>query len=417
MRLGTFWGFTAPTLLLAYDDTDEISSIIQFMRDSTNSDIIKNLHIELYFLMKSKELAEVSLLPPECGYFSERYPDAFISYGTFVNAGVQDVAQIDLVNEIIHKVAQKILTGESKGKFVKINHTVYDTVQPMISSYIQENEFYSSDVHKIVNKIYRDLLSESGHSAVFIIENEFSCTKALPEKFLRNNVSIESGISLQKIYDYFQHRMSDIEKLFDETKAFSASELKVFNFELSEFLKRKPDYLELLTLNWFDYAIKSKSAIILQQSVEDYRLNLEQLKKAIETSVAVLNLNESSEVKVDHSLPVVPYIDHPTDYTNEELQMINNLFEHAQNFTAEMAAEKLGISAEDFVANTQAACNVGICGLNEQTKELFMDSLNNIVMSDSFVCKKSQEYLNQINQSILNAEQLLRNIKPLGAEI
>ena len=144
MRLGTFWGFTAPTLLLAYDDTDEISSIIQFMRDSTNSDIIKNLHIELYFLMKSKELEEVSLLPPEGGYFSERYPDAFISYGTFVNAGVQDVAQIDLVNEIIHKVAQKILTGESKGKFVKINHTVYDTVQPMISSYIQENEFYSS---------------------------------------------------------------------------------------------------------------------------------------------------------------------------------------------------------------------------------------------------------------------------------
>lgn len=69
------------------------------------------------------------------------------------------------------------------------------------------------------------------------------------------------------------------------------------------------------------------------------------------------------------------------------------------------------------MANTQAACNVGICGLNEQTKELFMDSLNNIVMSDSFVCKKSQEYLNQINQSILNAEQLLRNIKPLGAEI
>ena len=114
---------------------------------------------------------------------------------------------------------------------------------------------------------------------------------------------------------------------------------------------------------------------------------------------------------------MIPYIDHPTDYTNEELQMINNLFEHAQNFTTEMAAEKLGISAEDFTANTQAACNVGICGLNEQTKELFMDSLNNIVMSDSFVCKKSQEYLNQINQSILNAEQLLRNIKPLGTEI
>ena len=308
MRLGTFWGFTAPILLLAYDDTDEISSIIQFMRDSTNSDIIKNLHIELYFLMKSKELEEVSLLPPEGGYFSERYPDAFISYGTFINAGAQDVAQIDLVNEIVHKVAQKILTGERKGKFVKINNTVYGTVQSIISAYIQENEFYSSDVHKIVNKIYRDLLSETGYSVTSIIEDEFPCTKTLPDKFLRNNVSIEAGISLQKIYEYFQQRMPDIEKLFDETKAFSASELKVFNFELSEFLKRKPDYLELLTLNWFDYAIKSKSAIILQQSVEDYRSNLEQLKKAIETSVAVLNVNESSEVEVDHSLPVIPYI-------------------------------------------------------------------------------------------------------------
>lgn len=418
MRLGTFWGLTAPMLLLAYPDTDALLDNIKFMQSAANGDIITNLHSELYFLLQSSNLQEVEVSPPDGGFFSDREPDVLISNGTISNAqDPEEVAKSEIRNEIVLKLAQKIVAGEQKRKFIDCHGDLMEFLDSSALDLINNSEFYSSEINREVAKYYRSIVSETGVSVLNDIKHYFACSTKLPEKIVRNGVPIELSSDLVKVYQYFQNRMEDVQLLFNKTIATTSAEIKVFNLELSRFVQRRPNFLEYITVTYFDFAIKSKSANILLQTIDDYKFNLDILINAINTSiVATEEQEEIADVDYD-AYEVSPYLPHMEDYNEEELQHINDLYVHAISLTPENIAARLEVSPDTIDELYEASCNVGICGLNGQTNALFMDALNNIVMSDAFVCRKSQAYLDELLVSVDKAKHLLRNIKPLGAEI
>lgn len=415
MQLGSFWGITAPMLLLAYDDVNDALNAVEFVRKSVNSNAISDLHTELYFLLKSKDILVTTISSSGGKWFSELEPNAQIMDGVIADVSCsEDVAMIDLVNELSSKVAQKIIDGERKGKFVKLASPVRSTLDQVVKQFIQSETFSSNDINRVAGKIYRSLKSDQGYVISDELLNGFPHEETLPSSIIRNGIDIELTDSAEKIFWYFYNRLDDVQRLFDATVAAHEEEVKLFNLSISDFLQRDAGYFKYTTVRWFKYLTQAKhTAANLLDTVKDYERNLAILKDVIQKTTS----SETIRVATDScasDFEVSVYLDHPEDYSREELSAMNDVLTHVKSLTIDKIAEKIGIPSEDLENLLQKMCNYGIAGLNDCTDILFQDALNNVVIMDSSSYTKPRAYLDQMALDIADAEVLLRNIKPLG---
>ena len=287
MRLGTFWGLTAPMLLLAYDDFSEIEQATVFTRESTNSEMLQNLHKELHYLMQSSKFASPRLLDQEGGWFSEREPQAYVSNGSFSAISCPpDVALIDLRNEMATKLAQKIISGEGRGRYVSNELSTRKALEDKVDDYISSSTFYSTDVSRIVNSLYRDSKDPNGSSVVETLLPDFPYEMEMSEQLLSKFADPADRDCAMKVFKYYQGFLSQERELFDLTRTSKSEDLKVFNIELSNFLRRKPNFLEYVSVHWFKYLQGNKSAANLNSVVEEYSANLATLEDAVKHSVS-----------------------------------------------------------------------------------------------------------------------------------
>lgn len=419
MRLGSFWGLTAPMLLLAYDDIDEALPHIRYLRDTVNGEIINDLHTELYFLLKSQDILVSELLPPEEGWFSQLEPDAQVSHGQVYGCKrPQDMAIIDLRNEISIKLAQKTIKGEANGTFVD---SVGKNVRDMFDSVAMDmmrGDFYVSEIDSKISRLYRKMKSENGHSLAEDILREYRHSSVIPPKLTVSGELTSQGNALDLIHEYFMGRMKDAEKLFDATTASTSEEIKIFGVTLADFLRRDPKYLKILSIQWFKYLSGNRSPHTLINIVDDYHNSLNTLIHIISTSATSIDAKITEDT--DHEkmrFAVSSEIENLEDYTEPELQMLDDLYGKILALAPETIAKKLGIPEDVLKRSLRAACDVGICGLNTNSLELFLDTMPNVVMADTFTISKSQEYLDKLDRNIEDAKSLLRNIRALGEVI
>lgn len=417
MRLGTFWGLTAPMLLLAYDDVDEILPDIYYLRDSVNGEIVRNLHTELYFLKQMQSLLVSEIAKPDGGWFSEINPDAQVMNGQILGSSYpQDVAMIDLKNEISAKIAQKVIDGERSGRLTTLSSPVRKTLDTVALSAMQE-DFSMSELHSVVNRAYRSLKSDNGCEVTTQILNEYPSSSKLPDKILRNGSSVELNNDLEKIFMYFYNRMDDVNKLFEATTASTAEDIKVFNSTITDFMRRKPNYMKIVILQWFKYYSNNRTKAALASVVDEVTSSIKTLISVVTKSVVSVDDAQTSIASSPESYSVWNDLQMSGDYTDEELSMIEGIYHRVQNMSPDYLKNKLGVSGDNLDVLFKSACNVGVCGLNTHALALFRESVPNIVMADKFVCHKSQDYLNQLNSNIEDVKALLSNIKPIGTPL
>ena len=105
------------------------------------------------------------------------------------------------------------------------------------------------------------------------------------------------------------------------------------------------------------------------------------------------------------------------DFDENDLIALNEIYTRVMHLSISEMAEKFGVDEEVLSVCMRKACDVGICGLNSRTAVLFTESVNNVILSDPFVCSKSHEYLQELQIAIDNATAVVNNIKPIGAEL
>lgn len=418
MRLGTFWGLTAPMLLLAYDDFSEIEQATVFTRESTNSEMLQNLHKELHYLIQSSNFASPRLLDQEGGWFSEREPRAYISKGSFSAVSCQpDVAFIDLRNEMVTKLAQKIISGESRGRYVFSELGTRKALEDKVDDYIRSSTFYSADVPRIVNSMYRESKDPNGSSVASTLLMDFPYEMEMSEQLLSKFTDPADRDCAMKVFKYYQGFLPQERKLFELTRTAKSEDLKVFNIELSNFLRRKPNFLEYVSVHWFKYLQGNKSAANLNSVVEEYSANLATLEDAVKHSVKIADDTEFEQTTDFSMYEVSVFLPIDTDYSEDEVLAINNIYQHVKDLSVNVIAEKIGVEPQILERNFQHLCDIGICGMNKFSLELFKEAVKNVVLTDSFSCRKTEAYIEELQKSIQNAKDLLRNIKPIGAEI
>lgn len=418
MRLGTFFGLTAPMLVLAYDDNAEQAvQTVGTLCKSVSKDIVQGLHEEFYFLLEAHKLLSVKFIPPGGQWFSEMEPDARIEEGdiTGITCG-KDVAIIELRNELTLRLAQKIVDREKAGKFVSISDGTVAGLESLAMDAINGGEFYTSEIPRIVNRMYKSVQSESGQSMTDMLVANFSSQSTLPDTILRNTVPLHLTDALTKIFQYFDSRRDTIQKLYEITRASTSGENMVFNLPFAAFMKRKPNYVEYVVIRWFKYLSGNRSESVLINIIDDISSNLGCLVSMVDTLVITNHNANATNEKFDTSIyEVSKEMQNSEDYTKEELRFINDIYCRVNDLTTDKIAGLLGITENEFLTCAKDACNVGICGLNAYSLALFQDTLPNIIISDGYVCQKSGEYMEDMKKSLDNVSMLLKNIKPLGA--
>lgn len=418
MRIGSFWGLPAPMLLLAYDDVNDILNAVDFVRKAVNGDSLHDLHIELHYLLEAKNILITKLSEPDGGWFSANEPNAEISNGSIVDTSCPaDMALIDLRNEIAIKLAQKIIDGEKQGKFVSVAAPVRGSLEALADDYVRSSDFSSSEIDRVVSKIYRSIKSNDAHSIASDILQSFRHESALPQSITRNGVTVQLSNGIQKIFSYFLNRMDDIQLLFESTVASHVEDTKVFGISASDFMRRKPDYLLRQTIIWFKYLSQNKhSSAVLEDTVNEYTNNFNRLLSIVSKAVAIEDSLQTESVNTEmYSVSVL--LQHPEDYTEDELRAMNAVYEKVLKLTPQDIADKIGISVDELTSTMQDVCNYGIFGINDFSLKLFEDSLQNVILQDTASCKKSAIYLEQLGYNVSLVKDLLSNIKPLGATV
>lgn len=418
MRIGSFWGLSAPMLLLAYDDVHEILDAVDFVRKTVNGDSLRDLHAELHYLLESKNILITKLSAPDGGWFSENEPDAQINNGIIVDTACPvDMAAIDLRNEIVTKLAQKILDGEKDGKFVQVERPLRISLEDIADEYIRSSDFSSSEIDRVVSKLYRTIKSDTQCSLEADILQSFKHESALPQSITRNGITVQLSSDIQKVYWYFYNRIDDIQLLFENTIASHVEETKVFGISASDFMQKNPDYLLRQTILWFKYLSQNKhSSSVLEDTVNEYKNNFNRLLSIISKAVTIEGATKSNDVNTaDYA--VSSLLQHPADYTDTELSAMNAVYEKVKSLTPQMIADKIGISVSALDKVMLEVCNYGIFGMNEFSMQLFNDALQNVIVQDTSSCIKSASYLEQLAANVNQVKEMLNNIKPLGAAV
>ncbi len=406
MRIGTFFGLTAPMLVLAYDgDMEKMHDIVSKLEESIDRDIVRDLHTELHFLLKANDMLSVRFEIPGDSWFSDREPDAMVMHGQITGISTPaDVAYIDLKNELTVKLAQRIVDKEQTGKFVKLDNMSADGLEEFVVDYINNNDFYASGIQRLIMSMYQQIKSDDGKPLTDELVNGFRNTKQLPDNLIHNSADVELNEVLRKIFWYFNRNLVDIQRLYDTTKMSSIGDITVFNMPFSDLMHYKPSKIEDIAIQWFHYFSENKSLAALQNVVDDFRQSLNTLIMLIDSAVVTDGPEVNSEPTFDASsysiYSVFPEI---AQYTQDEADSLNNIYEKVCEMTPKVAAERIGITEDEFRSAAKDACNIGICGLNAYSLELFKDTLPNVVVSDGFSCHKSLDYMTNLKKSIENA--------------
>lgn len=425
MKLGAFWGMTAPMLLLAYDNVEDIVHTIRFTRDATAGDAIEHLHTELHYLKQASKFMTCELTQPEGGWFSDNEHSAQIAQGTVVGSSCPiDMALIDVRNELTIRVAQKIIDGERKGTFVSTNVKSRSDLEDLANSTIANSTFAASAIPRVAGKLYRELKDASGTAISAQLLSEFQSTTKLLDSFLPGLEDVEQRQCIAKIFDFYMDRMNDIDILLHETIAKTKADAKVFDMELSDLLRRKPNFLNFVTIRWFKYLSASNTGSgsnqgpVLLSAVEDFSNNLTKFVEMLDSSVVSTESRYTEKRAFDtRNFAVSSIIKNVDDFDENDLIALDEIYTRVMHLSISEMAEKFGVDEEVLSVCMRKACDVGICGLNSRTAVLFTESVNNVILSDPFVCSKSHEYLQELQIAIDNATAVVNNIKPIGAEL
>lgn len=418
MKLGTFWGLPATMILLAYDDVDEILEDITFTRNKTANDIITDLHTELYYLKQASKYMTCELLSPTGEWVSQTEEAAQIVRGTVVSSKANaDVVLIDARNEIVIRLAQKIIDGEKRGISFSDSVTCRDDLERLADSTIANESFACSEIPRVAGRLYRSLKGE-GKPLTQKLLQEFENRTRLLDSFLPGVMDVQVRECLSRIFNYYMERMDTVNTLFHETVAKTRTAAKVFDRELSEFLQRHANYLDHVTIGWFKYVEKNANEATLMSTVEDFNSNLRQLINLLETTVVSTESIDQEGAMYDPSAySVLAILPHAESYKEDEIQVLERMYHRVQSLDLDLMASRFGVEPEILEKCLRKACSVGICGLNNQSEALYKECLTNVILADEFTCSKSQDFLDELQVSIANAKDIIENIKPIGAKL
>lgn len=409
MRIGNFWGMTAPMFVLAFEDRYEPLPIFNKMLAHSCTGELRGLQQELVYLTNLERFQEC-----KCSV------DTLSVTGDDVweNGSLVEMPECSNVfrSEVLQRVLVKCLEREKAGKFKDLSE-----LQETMTRVLDEWAGSVKDVQRAVVSVLRELPAAS-ESNVFkwAAENEIVLETSVSDEVMIGGTLHTLTENEKAVITYFLQRMPDIHFWIEELFVKESQQQKVFGLPFFQLAKRKPESLWYVVLSQFERIKYVRNTKVLTDTIEAVRSDTQKFKELYEQFV-LMDLDKaervSNERTNDFFLSLMGKGFDKFNLTKEDQLLLDVICEKCQQLTESYLSQKFWISVHDWTDFGKSLIPLGICGLNGRQEDLFAESVLNTVMSTHklFVSEDAQRSTMRILTD--DVEAMLDTMLPVGKEI
>lgn len=377
MRLGGFWGFTAPMLVLAFPDGENVLPYFRVMAGNSNSESLRCLQKELLYLTKIRNLR---IYKPAISVLEMVGDDYWTKDGFVQNTEYSSVFK----TEVFQRALVKIYEREQRGAYKAL-----DSLEECVNRILNEWNGKVSDVDKAVSRVVSKLPSAT--EACFddwIATNGISLEYGLVDRIRINGQEHVLSEDEKSVCRYFLERIPDVEMWIQALYVDDVQDEELYGIPFSLLAKRKPESIRYAVMNQFDQIKSTNNEKILRDKVAKLRADTKKFRYSYNEFVSS---DRNGEIiyegdTVPMSKEAATFFSSLHGFSLDSLLpkdrvMLAELFERAKSVEAESLNKVLGIVCNDWNAFGMRLSEIGICGINAVQLELFREAIANTVLS------------------------------------
>ncbi|MEY8333107.1 hypothetical protein AALB53_08385 [Lachnospiraceae bacterium 47-T17] len=430
MRLGGFWGMTAPVLLLAFHDIGEIKSLISSMQRTVNTDILDDLKTEFYVLSKVSDFTVVDTgLNDANAIFIRKANTCTFENGHLMVDGAISQQDAEFTGELTRLLAEMIIKGEQKGKFVNLdgNDDIVLTLRLCVTRWFKDKSFSLLKTKQMVRALYRSIATaKTCLNSAKIIE-AFGFKRVIPDSIMLNGEVVKINASVKAVCSYYVNRLDDIHELLHFITSDPMREEKILDISFFDLIKRKPISFFYIVLSKFEIAKYKPSANLIRNTVDTVWDGVNLYKECINKHVKVYGESESidtmtyeffAELQSAFSkekrlfFTGIQY----ADFTSEDFAQLSLIYDRVSVLSADYFNHEFGLhlSKEEWLSVFKEVCDLCVYGLNFHTLALFKSSIDTTTLTFADNVKKDKEYMDSLYKVLDDVESLLSTMRPIG---
>lgn len=436
MRLGGFYGFTAPMLLMVYDDA--VDNIIQNFNVSLNSVTALEMKKELWHFKKALEDIKYDIIVKN-DKLPEYAQSARIEGGVLVGNSLDEEAQTDIIYSICDHCAAKLLERLYDSKqcldvtSLENQDTFLFTLREVVMKSLESKSFSLDNIAPIVRSFLKNFNSDEskGNRKAVInnIKSFCSVEEKIPDIYYVNEQVIELDEDEYRVLCYFVKNKDKITEIQKAIKEDGVADENVFKISFMDFINRKPSSLYHMVVNQFDYLKNADIRLlpgVLRNVTEEFskckRLIHEKLlleEKETETiSVTQLDTYFSDNDAIDFLQSVFDNL-HLTEIDVTDLKNLQTLYFASECLSIKYlnSVWETNFTIDSFNNMVSKLNKLHVGGINLFTSYLFKQSLQEIIFTSGGQIRKSQEYLTELQQVCNDIDALLSTFKPIGGDL
>lgn len=448
MKIGGYFGLTAPMFLMYYDEFPEESFkySLGVLDSSINSELLKSFKLELAYLLKTLNSIQPEYVPAgSLTPFTDLEGEKRISLrdGKLVGVSGED-SYYALCDEITNLALIRIFKSLEKndGKF-DLSFIDFNSYENTLRNFnnLLKGFLNRSELRVIPKRLASSFLATmEANSTTYDLPDTrkflcsaFSFTEKLPEQFRYSDELIRLTDSEYKLLTFYYSQRDTIVQLLNSISVNQREEEVVFDVPFSTLVGRKPKSLFYLVARKFDYA-KNKNGLFLRNVIGSTQNETKRLRKMFSDKVSeraiddtlltrgtvleIINSFLSEKQRFFQSLLADSYLD--AGYLiQSDMDLLSDLYDISVKMTINGINQKFGcdFSEDSFLQTIDKFNKLGICGLNLFSLHLFKESVKCISLLPSDKIIKSKDEIQQFDAVMQDIDSLIATLIPIGVKI
>lgn len=442
MKLGAFWGLTAPMIILLKDlfDKEIYEKYVSILNISGNTIFLADFQKEMKYLLNYVDTFPYS--------YESVYTNDFIRLNglSYVN-GILNSTDSDLAylaeDKIWSDVGIKIVQDLEKGKFI---------YNRSLLNYLSGSE----DMRRLVHDFCMGStisLDNTKASVIKILKrfkdkDENACLTKSDIPTFCQYFELQKTIPDSVIFDGNKIVLSDIDKsflrflinsrdfIFDCIRAIKITrhkEIPIFDTTFHSFIRRKPTSLYYTVMKKFDY-VKTTNAAHLRTTLNESRNYLAVLKECMSEYLIVGNEEKNVLTDNDYQMAINSYDAskalffsslrddkylYVENLLEEDLEILSKMYDIIATLNCKFFSKQLGcsINQRDFLELDKKMQAIGVYGLNLFSMNLFKEFIRSVMLITTDKIQKSEEEMEELNRVVSDVQALLDSMISIGGDL
>ena len=437
MRLGGFYGFTAPMLLMVYND--EIRNTLNTFNVKLNSTTAVELKKELWHFKRSVQSIKtnITLKDDKLGLYANT---CMVTNGEITGSQVDDFAKNEIMDILCNHCAIKLYENIVAGKTYDLqgldntasfNQTLYQLTEEALAG----KTFALTNINVLQRAFIKLLKHDVGvgdiNKTLQNIRSFCNIEEHLPNQIYVDDRVISLNDEEIKVIDYFKKNINKLDDADSNIHLVGFSDDNIFNISFVDFLNRKPSCLYYMIVRQFNHLKNSDIRLfpnILAKVQSEFKHCKELIKERLlqeSADLQFINRDELESVFEDADTDVISFLSELYDtLTIDEISLddlikLKALYYAACYLSLQNLNSVWGTSFtyEQFNQLTKKLNELGLGGVNLFTDKLYKESLKEIIFTNGSKINKSAEYMEELLQICDDIEAFLGTFLEIGGEL